>query len=86
MKGLALFVPPSHIVLATAMWDALLKRNTRLSQNSCCLLDVCCIRRLQSLNAFTFQKAKTLSISFAKVPTLQRIGVDRHLLWVSVAL
>jgi len=26
MKGLALFVPPSHKVLATAMWDALLKR------------------------------------------------------------
>ena len=63
-----------------------LNANTRLSQNSCCFLDVCCIRRLQSLNEFTFQKAKTLSISFAKVPTLQRIGVDRHLLWVSVAL
>ena len=44
-----------------------------------CLLDVFCVRRWQSFNGFTCEKAKALPVSLAKVPTLHRIAVGRNL-------
>jgi len=58
------------------MWDALFGRVWQtLAKFLVCLLDACLIRRWQSLNGFTWVKAKALPISLAKVPTLHRIAV-----------
>ena len=43
-----------------------------------CLLDVCCVRRWQSPNGFTCEKAKVLPIRLTKVPILHRIAVGKN--------
>jgi len=55
----------------TTIWEALAKFLV-------CLLDVCFIRRWQSVNGFTCEKAKVLPISLAEIPTLQRIAGGRY--------
>jgi len=69
-----------HVVLPTVTWDTLFsRRKYALAKVLVCPLNIWCVRRWQSLDGFTCEKAKALPIGLAKVPTLHQIAVGRNL-------